>query len=106
MDPAAAPPVVTAAPPAPDPERRALYLRAHQAQFVTHDYAAALRAWDAYLAGGGGRFALEARYNRAIALAHLGRAGEARSALEPLAGGAASGYRRDDARRLLEVLAE
>jgi RNA polymerase sigma-70 factor (ECF subfamily) len=106
MVPPAASTVVTAAPPAPDPERRALYLRAHQAQFVTHDYAAALRAWDAYLAAGGGRFAMEARYNRAIALAHLGRAREARSALEPLAGGTAGGYRRDDARRLLEVLPE
>lgn len=46
-----------------------VYKRGHTAQLVAHDYAAALLAWDAYLAHvPRGRFAVEARYNRGSAL--------------------------------------
>jgi RNA polymerase sigma-70 factor (ECF subfamily) len=88
----------------PDP-LRAEYLRAHQAQFVAHDYEAALGAWNTYLAHAStGTFDVEARYNRAIALAHLGRVAEAREALAPFAAGDYGDYRRQAAKRLLELL--
>jgi RNA polymerase sigma-70 factor (ECF subfamily) len=81
------------------------YLRAHEAQFVTRDFDAALRAWDLYLAGAhDGAFLLEARYNRAIALAQLGRVAEAAQALSPFAAGAYGDYRRRAAERLLVIL--
>ncbi|WP_156338817.1 tetratricopeptide repeat protein [Chondromyces crocatus] len=67
--------------------------------------AAALGAWDAYLREDPrGRFATEARYNRALCLVRLGRAGEARSALESFARGAFGGYRQADAQKLLDAL--
>jgi hypothetical protein len=88
----------------PDP-LHAEYLRAHQAQFVAQDYETALQAWDAYIAhASAGTFALEARYNRAIALAHVGRIAEAREALAPFAAGEFGDYRRRAAQRLLDVL--
>jgi TolA-binding protein len=84
---------------------QALYQRAHTAHFAAHDSSAALAAWDAYLAAyPRGQFALEARYNRAICLARLGRTDEARTALTPFAEGKFGGYRRAEARELLEVL--
>jgi hypothetical protein len=88
------------------PERSA-YGEAHAAQFVQHDPAAALRAWDVYLSNfPRGTFVLEARFNRAISLARLGRRQEARSALEPFASGSFGGYRQAEARTLLEALTE
>lgn len=105
--PAAAAP--TAAPAATDDPAAAqdvaLYAAAHRAHFVDHDWAAALHAWDAYLAAEpGGRFVLEARYNRAIALVRLGRTAEARRALEPFARGPSGGYRAQEARDILDAL--
>ena len=47
-------------------------------------------------------FAPEARYNRALSLVRLGRTQEARSALEPFANGAYGGYRKDEAKALLD----
>jgi hypothetical protein len=83
-----------------------LYREAHAAHFVRADYRAALVAWDRYLAaaGPGHRWALEARYNRGIALYHLGQVAAARRALQPFADGEYGGYRREAARRLLEAL--
>jgi hypothetical protein len=84
----------------------ALYAVAHRAHFVERDPAAALRAWDAYLAAlPEGRFALEARYNRALSLVRLGRVDEARGALQPFASGRYGGYRAREARELLDALA-
>jgi len=81
-----------------------LYRLAHEAHFVSHDYARALTGWNAYLqAAPGGRLATEARYNRAICLLRLGRDAEARQALEPFASGK-MGYRQNEARELLEEL--
>ncbi len=83
----------------------ALYGAAHQAHFVEHDPAAALRAWDDYLAAyPAGRFGLEARYNRALALVRLGRTDEARAALTPFADGRSGGYRQAEARSLLDAI--
>jgi RNA polymerase sigma-70 factor (ECF subfamily) len=88
----------------PDPEPRA-YASAHEKHFVQHDHAAALEAWDAYLAAfPHGRFVLEARYNRAICLVRIGRLEEAKRALAPFASGSLNGYRQAEAARLLEAL--
>jgi hypothetical protein len=85
--------------------QQSLYATAHRAHFVEQDAAGALRGWDAYLAAyPGGRFALEARYNRAISLVRLGRREEAASALSPFARGENGGYRQSEARALLDAL--
>jgi TolA-binding protein len=87
------------------PREQALYETAHQAHFAARAPAAALPAWDAYLAEfPDGRFALEARYNRAICLVRLGRHDAARAALQPFANGEAGGYRQQDAIALLDAL--
>jgi len=90
-----------AAPPSPD----ALYEEAHFAHFVRKDYAAALRAWDRYLALGPATFTPEAGYNRAIALVRLGRRDEAAAALRPFANGEYGNYRTREAGDLLRMLA-
>jgi hypothetical protein len=105
----AAPPAIaasaTAESGATTPESDALYRAAHQAQFGGHDAALALMLWDRYLAAApNGSLSLEARYNRAIALARLGRNTEAISALEPFARGDYGPYRQSDASSLLEAL--
>jgi hypothetical protein len=83
----------------------ALYRAAHHLHFSEHDSAAALVAWDAYLARDpAGAFAPEARYNRALCLVRLGRTAEAREALAPFASGVSGGYRRSEARALLSLL--
>jgi TolA-binding protein len=85
--------------------QQSLYDAAHAAHFVAHDPGEALRAWDAYLGVyPNGRFALEARYNRALALVRLGRTDEARSALGPFAAGIVGGYRQREALDLLDAL--
>jgi hypothetical protein len=94
---AAATPPIIAIPPTVDP----LYAEAHRLHFVRRDFAAALAAWDRYLAAGAGPLAVEAGYNRAIALAHLGRRAEAIAALRPFADGANGSYRQAEARALI-----
>jgi hypothetical protein len=92
----------------PQPAIEPLYRHAHELEFHGTDPAAALEAWDAYLAAEpGGRFAVEARYNRAIALVRLGRYAEARRALEPFARGEVTpvGYRQTEAAQLVDRLA-
>ena len=80
----------------------ALYREAHRLHFARRDFAAALDAWERFLAAGAGPLVIEARYNRAIALAHLERRGEAISALRPFADGDAGAYRQREARALIE----
>jgi len=83
----------------------ALFAAAHKAHFVDRKPDAALHAWDAYLAAyPRGHFALEARYNRALSLARLGRNDEARAALAPFADGRFGPYRQREARELIDVL--
>ena len=90
------------------PSVSALYAEAHAAHFKRHDYAAALAAWDRYLREAretpdGGTLALEARYNRAIALMRLGRREEAATALRPFARGEYGPYRQSEAQRLMDT---
>ena len=100
--PSAAPPRPSAA--VSDAEE-ALYSAAHRLHFVDHDPPGALKGWDAYLSAyPGGRFALEARYNRALTLVRLDRRDEARAALAPFADGTYGGYRQREAEVLLEAL--
>jgi hypothetical protein len=84
----------------------ALYREAHRLQFTDRDYAAALRAWDGYIqAAPRGPLVIEARYNRAIALVHLGRTAEARAALAPFArGDVGGGYHQRETSELLDAL--
>lgn len=88
-----------------DPDAHALYQAAHQAHFVTRNPSAALSAWDAYLAAAPrGRFAVEARYNRALCLVRLGRMNEARQTLESFANAPAGSYRQAEARALIDAM--
>src|SRR5262249_54070504 len=103
--PAPAAPLASTAPDAGLDAELELYREAHRAHFGGHDSAAALAAWDAYLQKSPkGRFALEARYNRALCLVRLDRKAEARAALEPFARGAFGAYRKREATELLEAL--
>jgi hypothetical protein len=97
------------APRNPDRDRRerAMFRAAHDLHFKRHDTTAALAAWDAYLATApAGKLAVEARYNRALALVRLGRRDEAIAALAPFERGdiAPAGYRQREARALLRAL--
>jgi hypothetical protein len=82
-----------------------VYRKAHRAHFRQGDVASALADYDLYLAQQpDGRFAVDARYNRALCLVRLGRHEEAKRALEPFASGSHGGYRQADATRLLAAL--
>jgi hypothetical protein len=88
-----------------DPRERRAFQRA-DALHTARDFDAALIAWDAYLGEyPEGRFAIEARYERALCLLRLGRNDEARQALVPFAEGRFGRYRERDARALLDALA-
>ncbi|WP_394823932.1 tol-pal system YbgF family protein [Pendulispora albinea] len=104
----AAVPAGNAAPDLPPDPADALYRRAHALHFgpaSPASLAATLSSWDAYLnASPNGRFAPEARFNRAIVLIKLGRRAEAATALAPFADGTYGSYRRDEARALLEAI--
>ncbi|MFO0710138.1 MAG: hypothetical protein U0353_09885 [Sandaracinus sp.] len=86
-------------------DERLSYQRAHALEFEAHDHDAAITAYDRYLARyPRGHFATEARYTRAVSLAHVGRTGEAIQALTPFAHGAHGGYRQDEAAELVRAL--
>jgi hypothetical protein len=99
-------PVPAPAPRLAQAEIEVLYRRAHELHFRNADRAAALAAWDAYLAAEPhGRFSVEARFNRALVLVRLGRYAEALAALEPYARGEVEGgYRRSEAAALVDRL--
>ncbi len=82
-----------------------IYGQAHIAHFERGDFAAALSLWDRYLAITPlPPFAVEARFNRAIALLRLGQSDVAAAALRPFVEGDYGSYRRDEARRLLQAI--
>jgi TolA-binding protein len=84
----------------------AAYRRAHDAHFRGTDPAAALAAWDAYLASyPDSALALDARYDRALLLVKLERWREADAALRPFAAAAAGSYRQAEAARLRDAIA-
>jgi hypothetical protein len=88
-----------------DPAERRAYREAHALHFEQHDDAAAIAAWDRYLAAyPRGRFALEARYNRALCLVRAGREAEARVALAPFVEGTHGGYRQREATEIVDAL--
>jgi hypothetical protein len=83
----------------------ALFAEAHRVHFTERDPAGALAAWDRYLAAApSGRFAPEARYNRALSLVRVGRHAEAKTELTAFANGAHGEYRRTEARALLDAM--
>ena len=85
-------------------EQNALFRAAHEAHFVRRDPAAALAAWQRYLnAFPDGALAPEARYNRALCLARLGRRTEAAAALAPFADAPAGSYRQREASQLRDA---
>ncbi len=98
----AEPPVLPA--PSATSER---YATAHELYFHGGDYAAALAAFDDYLAHEpDGPFVAEARYNRALCLVRLDRLADAERALQPFAEGVVlAGYRQADAKLLSEKIA-
>jgi predicted Zn-dependent protease len=80
------------------------YRAAQRFQFEQNDCANAVKSWEAYLiADPRGPLVLDARYHRAECLFQLGRSAEARAALKPFADGEYGSYRRDAARKLLEL---
>jgi RNA polymerase sigma-70 factor, ECF subfamily len=81
------------------------YRDAHRTHFDAGDPAAALQAWDRYLADfPASSFAADARFNRALCLLRLGQSADARRALEAFAGAPPGTYRQRDAAALLEGL--
>jgi hypothetical protein len=83
----------------------AAYRIAHEAHFRGNDPAAALAAWDAYLAKfPNGKLVLEARYARALVLVKLRRYRDAETALMPFASAPAGSYRQREAAQLLEAI--
>lgn len=82
-----------------------LYQRAHRLHFRQRDYQSALSAWTAYLsAAPNGRFATEARYNRALCRVRLGQHEAAQRELLPFAQGRFGNYRQAEAQQLLDAL--
>lgn len=120
-EPFQAPPAETATPveraPTPLPARPSakpierdpahdLYRSAHRAHFVEQNWGRALEGWSRYLeAAPRGRFAPEARYNRALCLVRLGNREAARAALLPFAKGQYGTYRQREALDLVDALA-
>ena len=91
----------------PASDEDAHYATAHAAHFEARDWPRAIEGWNAYLAAyPSGRFAPEARYNRALCLLRVGQIAKGREALAPFADGREGGYRRAEANKLLETFAE
>jgi len=95
---------VAASPPNAD---LALYRQAHALHFSGGDRSLTLAAWDAYLRTfPRGTFAPEARLNRAVCLAQLGRQAEAERVLSDIERGRFGRDGRGQAKKLLEALDE
>lgn len=81
-----------------------LYATAQRLQFDEHNYAAALSAWDRYLATPNSTLTADARYNHAVCLIQLKRYGQARTELTRLAGPRSPSAYRGRATTLLHSL--
>lgn len=104
-EPSAAPATAVVAAAPEDEGTLPLYRKARKLHYVDQNHAAALAAWDAYLAAEpNGPLAVDARYARALCLVRLGRKQEARAALQPFAAGTYGSFRQDEARSLLDAL--
>ncbi len=102
---ASAAPAVVPTPKTVIDDGQSVYRRAHEAHFKSGDLTTALVYYERYLTEHpSGRFAVDARYNRALCLVRLGRHAEARSILRSFADGAFGTYRQGDAARLLEAI--
>jgi len=99
VEPPVAPPL---APPAVDPLSE--YRVAYRTQFVDKDLERAVELWSRYLRLGDAVLSVDARFNRAVALARLMRTNEARTELAPFADGEYGGYRQIEAQRILKWL--
>lgn len=98
-------PVLAPAPSSAIDPTHHLYRAAHHAHFVEQDCRRAEKAWSTYLnRAPNGRFAPEARYNRAICMIRLGEHEAARAALTPFARGEYGSYRQREAQALIEAL--
>lgn len=83
-----------------------IYRTASRLHFAERNPAAALVAWESYIAADPhGPLVLEARYYRAICLVELGRTAEAEAVLRPFAEGQYGSYRQAEARQALQQLA-
>ena len=101
------PPAVAGDEPSPADSETLAFRDAHRAHFEARDFRAALDGWDRYLAEHpGGRYQPEARYNRALALVHLGRLREAREVLARFASTESGAYRQAEAAALVHALDE
>jgi hypothetical protein len=81
------------------------YRTAHALHFSGADRSAVLRAWDSYLASfPRGTFAPEARLNRGVCLAQLGRRSDAERVLSDIERGRFGEPGRSQARRVLDAL--
>ena len=81
------------------------YRAAHRSHFDSGNPALSLEAWNRYLEEfPAGRFASDARFNRALCLIRLGRHAEATVALEPFASAPPGSYRQSEAESLLQGL--
>jgi hypothetical protein len=103
-EPAPAASVARRPPPAPSADL-ALYRRAHELHFGGADRSRALAAWDTYLRTfPRGTFAPEARLNRAVCLAKLGRKAEAEGVLTDIERGRFGKDGRRQAQKILGAL--
>lgn len=105
VEPVAAKPLVPATGATAPNADLALYRRAHELHFGGADEARVLAAWDAYLREyPHGTFAPEARLNRAVCLAKLGRKAEAEGVLVDIERGRFGKDGRRQARKILGAL--
>lgn len=85
----------------------AAYEAAHDAHFSEGNCTKAIVGYASYLQTyPDGGFAIEARYNRGMCLAQVGRTSAARAALQPFADGEFGNYRRARAAELIDALGE
>ncbi len=99
IDQAVAPPIMP-----PTVDALSEYQAAYHMQFVEKNLERAVEMWSQYLQLGDIVLSVDARFNRAVALARLIRTNDASSELTPFANGEYGGYRQNEAKRILRWL--